>query len=221
MRRRAFLTLLGCAAAATPLAAHAQQPALPVIGFLGSGARSDWMHLLTAFHRGLSEAGFDEGRNVHIEHRWAEGQYDRLPAFAAELARRPVAVIAAASLPAALAAKAATAQVPVVFASGGDPVADGLVASLNRPGANVTGVTNFFGELGAKRLEFLREIVPARPLVAVLVNTRNPNAKARLTDVENSARAMGQPIRIFDAGTAGEIDAAFAGLVRERPAPCS
>jgi putative ABC transport system substrate-binding protein len=216
MKRRDFIWLLGGAAFAAPPAARAQQPKPAVVGFLGSGARSDWAHLVTAFHQGLSEAGFTEGQNVLVEHRWAEGRYDRLPAFAAEFSNRPVAVIAAASLPAALAAKAATTQVPVVFASGGDPVADGLVTSLNRPGANVTGVTNFFGELGAKRLELLREIAPAAALVAVLVNTRNPNANARLTDVENGARAMGQRIRTFDARTAEEIDAAFDALTRDQ-----
>jgi putative ABC transport system substrate-binding protein len=214
MKRREFISSLA-AMAAWPLATHAQQPRASVIGFLGSSARSDWAHLVTAFHRGLNEAGFAEGQNVLIEYRWADGQYERLPAFAAELAARPVALIAAASLPAALAAKAATTQVPVVFASGGDPVADGLVTSMNRPGANVTGVTNFFGELGAKRLELLREIAPTRSLVAVLVNTRNPNAKARLNDVESGARSMGQQIRIFDAQTTEQIDAAFAALVRD------
>ncbi|MEX2035777.1 MAG: ABC transporter substrate-binding protein [Xanthobacteraceae bacterium] len=215
MDRRAFVALL-VGAATWPLAARAQLAAMPVIGFLGSSAQADWAHLVAAFHRGLNEAGFIEGQNVAIEYRWANGQYDRLPAFAAEFVRRPVAVMAAASLPAALAAKAATSQIPVVLASGGATVPDGLVKTLNRPGGKVTRVTNFFGELGAKRLELLRELVPAATMIAVLINPSNPNAPARLADVQSGARAIGQQIQLFNASNASEIDAAFAEIVRRR-----
>jgi putative ABC transport system substrate-binding protein len=215
MKRREVIILLGGAAAAWPLAARAQQPAMPVVGFLGSSTQADWAHLVAAFRRGLGEAGFADGQNVAIEFRWADGQYDRLPAFAAEFVRHPVTVIAAASLPAALVAKAATSRIPVVFASGGDPVRDGLVASLNRPGGNVTGVTNFFGELGAKRLELLRELAPGAGMIAVLINPRNPNAAARLADVQAGARTAGQQIEIFKASNANEIDAAIADLTRQ------
>jgi putative ABC transport system substrate-binding protein len=214
MRRRDFIAALG-GAAAMPLAARAQQRAMPVIGFLSGGSPTDYARFLVSFRQGLKDAGFVEGQNVAIEQRWAEGRYERLPAFAAEFVKRPVTVIAAASLPAALAAKAATPQLPIVFTSGGDPVADGLVASLNRPSANLTGVSAFFGEMGAKRLELLREFIPANSTIAVLINPGNPNARTRLAEVEAGAQAVGQPIQVFNARNASEIDTAFAEVVRQ------
>ena len=217
MKRREFVTLLGGAMVAWPLVARAQQRTMPVVGFLSGGSPTDYARFLVSFRQGLHDAGFVEGENVAIEQRWAEGRYERLPAFAAEFVKRPVTVIAAASLPAALAAKAATPQLPIVFTSGGDPVADGLVASLNRPGANVTGVSAFFGEMGAKRLELLREFIPANSTIAVLINPGNPNARTRLAEVEAGAQAVGQPIQVFNARNASEIDTAFAEVVRQRP----
>jgi putative ABC transport system substrate-binding protein len=214
MRRREFITLLGGAAAAWPLAARAQQPAIPVVGFLNSASLADRTHLLAAFREGLKETGFVEGRNVAIEHRWAEYQYDRLPELAADLVRRQVAVMFAGSLPAVLAAKAATTTIPIVFTTGGDPVKDGLVASLSRPGGNVTGVTLFFGELVAKRLELLRELVPGAVVIAALLNPNNPNAAARSRDVHAAARAIGQQIHVFSANSEDEIESSFSILVK-------
>jgi putative ABC transport system substrate-binding protein len=214
MRRREFITFLGGAAAAWPLAARAQQPAIPVVGFLNSASLADRTHLLAAFREGLKETGFVEGRNVAIEHRWAEYQYDRLPELAADLVRRQVAVMFAGSLPAVLAAKAATTTIPIVFTTGGDPVKDGLVASLSRPGGNVTGVTLFFGELVAKRLELLRELVPGAVVIAALLNPNNPNAAARSRDVHAAARAIGQQIHVFSANSEDEIESSFSILVK-------
>jgi ABC-type uncharacterized transport system substrate-binding protein len=218
MRRREFITLLGGAAVAWPLAAHAQQPAMPVIGFLDPTTPDTYADRLRAFRQGLKETGYIEGENVAIEYGWAEGQFDRLPALAAELVRRRVAVIAAAGgSPSALAAKAATTTVPIVFSVSEDPVRLGLVASLARPGGNVTGINIFSGELVAKRLELLRELVPGAARVAVLVNPANvANTATTLREVEAAARVIGLQIKQLNASTSGEIDAAFANFVRER-----
>jgi putative tryptophan/tyrosine transport system substrate-binding protein len=215
MRRRDFITLLGGAAVALPLAAGAQQTGMPVIGYLAAGWRLDEA-LMAAFLHGLNEEGYTEGRDVAIEYRWAEGQYDRLPTLAAEFVNRPVAIIAAAALPAALAAKAATSTLPIVFLMGADPVQLGVVASLNRPGGNVTGVYQFFGALGGKRLELAREIVPTASTIAVLVNPSNPNKAAHLGEIQSAARATGQRIEVLEASSESEIDAAFATLTQRR-----
>ena len=221
MKRREFITLLGGAAASAvscPRVARAQQPAMPVIGFLSPTSVDGFTERLRGFRQGLKDTGYVEGETVAIEYRWAENQIDRLPALAAELVRRPVAVIAAPGAVApALAAKAATTTIPIVFAVGEDPVRLGLVASLARPGGNLTGVNFFNAELTAKRLELLRELVPAAARTAVLVNPTGSAAASTLRDVEPAARAMGLQIRIFNAVTSREIDAAFATFVRERP----
>ena len=215
MRRREFIALLG-GTAVWPLAARAQQPAMPVIGFLHSASPAERARYVAAFLQGLKETGFVEGQNVTIEYRWAESRYDRLPGLAADLVRRQVAVMFAGSFPAVLAAKAATATIPIVFTVGGDPVKDGLVASLNRPGGNVTGVSLFFGELVAKRLGLLRELVPRATVIAVLLNPDNPNAAARSADVQAAARAIGQQIHVFNANSESEIDRSFATFVQLR-----
>jgi putative tryptophan/tyrosine transport system substrate-binding protein len=215
LKRREFITLLG-GAAAWPLAARAQQPAMPVIGFLHSATPEAFADRLRAFQRGLKDAGFVEGENVAIVYRWAENQSDRLPGFAAELVRRRVAVIAANS-PAALPAKAATTTIPIVFLVAEDPVRTGLVASLARPGNNLTGVNLVSGELTAKRLELLLGLVPAVARVAVLVNPAGPSTEASLRDIEPAARGMGLQIDVLNAGTSREIDAAFATFVDRRP----
>ena len=217
MRRREFIALLGGGVAAWPLAARAQQPAMPVIGFLNTQSPDVFSYLVTGFRKGLRETGYVEGENLGIEYRWAENQYDRLPALAADLARQRVAVLAALGSAAAQAAKAATTTVPIVFAVGQDPVRFGLVASLARPGGNLTGVNFFSTELAAKRLELLRELVPGAVRVAVLVNPANPNTETILRDVEAAARAMGLQIQVCNAGTIDEIDAGFATFARERP----
>jgi putative ABC transport system substrate-binding protein len=217
MKRREFITLLS-GAAAWPLAARAQQPAMPVIGFLAPLSRDANAHRLRAFRQGLKDAGYVEGENVLIEYRGAEGQYDQLPAQAADLVRRRVGVIAAFTPAAAGAAKAATGSIPIVFAVSADPVSLGLVASLARPGGNLTGINFFVGELVAKRLELLRELLPAATRIAVLVNpTEVTNTAVTLKDVETAASAMGLQIKRLNASTSREIDAAFATFVRERP----
>ena len=213
MRRRAFITLLGGAAAAWPLAARAQQPAMPVIGFVRSTSSADSAHLVAAFRQGLKEAGFIEGQNCAIEYRWADNQFDRLRALVADLLRLPVAVIVG-NFNAALAAKAATTTVPIVFASGGDPVGDGLVASLNRPGGNVTGINFLGGELGAKRLELLRQLVPKAATIAVLVNPDRADTEADRRDVLAAARAIGQQLVVLDVGSDQNIEPAFGTIVQ-------
>ena len=218
MRRREFIALLG-GAATWPLAARAQQPAMPVIGFLNPTSLDGMDRLLRGFRQGLKETGFVEGENVAIEYRWADNEIDRLPTLAAELVRRQVAVIVATGgTPSPLAAKAATTTIPIIFNVGDDPVRRGLVASLARPGGNLTG-TNFFGaELGAKRLELLRELVPSVTHVAVLVNPADvANTETTLRDVEAAAHAMGLQIQVLNASTTRELDSAFATVVRERP----
>src|SRR5947209_8329767 len=218
MRRRQFITLLGGTAAAWPLAASAQQPAMPVIGYLNPTSIDPNANRLRGFQRGLKETGYVAGENVTMEFRWAEGQNDRLPELAAELVRRQVSVIAVFSPAAALAAKAATASIPIVFAVSEDPVRLGLVASLARPGGNATGINFFTGELTAKRLELLRELVPGAARVAVLVNPANPvNTETTLKDVEAAAGSIGLQIQVVRASTSPEIDAAFASIVHERP----
>ena len=217
MRRREFITLIG-GAAAWPLAARAQQPAMPVIGFLHPTSPDAYPDRLRAFRQGLKDTGYVEGENVAIEYRSAENQIDRLPALSAELVRRQVAVIAAIQgIAAVLAARAAGTTIPIVFNVGEDPVKLGLVASLARPGGNLTGVNFVTGELTAKRLELLRELVPAATRVAVLVNPTNPAAETTVRDVEPAARAMGLQIQVLNASTGREINAAFETFVRERP----
>ncbi len=217
MRRRDFITLLGGAAAVWPLAARAQQPA-PVIGVLNSTSPDGSTERLRGFRQGLKDTGYIEGENVAIEYRWAENQIDRLPALAAELVRRRVTVIAATNYASALAAKAATTTIPIVCIVAEDPVRLGLVASLARPGGNLTGINFFSAELTAKRLELLRELVPGAARVAVLVNPANAiTTETTLRDVESAARAMGLQIQVLNASTSREIDTAFATFVRERP----
>jgi putative ABC transport system substrate-binding protein len=219
MKRREFFTLLGGAAAAWPLAARAQQAAIPVIGFLHPASPDTFADRVRGFRQGLKETGFVEGENVAVEYRWADNQLDRLPALATELVRRQVAVIAAPGGPApASAAKAATATIPVVFLVAEDPVGLGLVASLAAPGGNLTGINFFNIELSAKRLELLRVLVPGATRVAALVNPANvSNRQTTLRDLEAAGRAMGLQIQVLNAGTSGEIDSAFATSVGERP----
>jgi putative tryptophan/tyrosine transport system substrate-binding protein len=216
MRRRAFILALG-GAAAWPVAVRAQQPAMPVIGFLHPTSVDTVADRLRAFRQGLKDTGYVEGENVITVYRWAEGQNYRLPGLADELVRRQVAVIAAFGSVAAFAAKAVTATIPIVFNVGDDPVRLGLVASLARPGGNLTGINFFNTELAAKRLELLRELVPAVTRVAVLVNPTYPDAGPSLRDVEAAAREMGLQIDVHNATTSREISAAFAALVRVRP----
>jgi putative ABC transport system substrate-binding protein len=216
VKRREFITLLGGAAAGWPLAARAQQAAMPVVGFLGLASPGPYAIYVSGFQRGLKEAGYIEDQNVAIEYRWAENQNDRLPALAADLVRRHVTVIATLAT-GAMAAKAATTTIPIVFLISGDPVRLGLVASLARPGGNSTGINLFSGELTAKRLELLREIVPHATRAFVLVNPTGPNAETTLRDVRSAAPAMNLDIQVLNASTSREISAAFDILVRERP----
>jgi putative ABC transport system substrate-binding protein len=214
MKRREFITLLG-GAVAWPLAARAQQPALPVIGFLSSETASGYAFRAAAFRQGLSESGYVEGRDVTIEYRWAEGQYDRLPALAADLVRRQVAVIAAAGTRSALAARAATTTIPIVFSAAADPVAEGLVANLARPGGNATGVNNLAMELVQKKMEKLHQMVPTATVIAALVNPTNlPLAEPATKEARAAGRTLGLNIHIIEASTERDIDAAFATLLR-------
>jgi putative ABC transport system substrate-binding protein len=219
MRRREFITLFGGAAAAWPLAARAQQqPAMPVVGFLHPASPEAFAESLRGIRQGLKETGYVEGENVAFEFRWADGQLGRLPELAADLVRRRVAVIATASPPAAFAAKEATATIPIVFGMAQDPVKLGLVTSLARPGGNLTGINFLLTELAAKRLELLREMVPAAKRLAVLVNPAQvTNTESTLQEVRAGAEAMGVQIRVLNVGTNREIDAAFAGFEHERP----
>jgi putative tryptophan/tyrosine transport system substrate-binding protein len=219
MRRREFITLLGGAAVAWPLAARAQQPGMPVIGFLAGTSPDTFADRVRAFRQGLKDTGYVEGENVAIEYRWAENQIDRLPALATDLVRRQVAVIAATGgITSAFAAKAATTVIPIVFGAGEDPVRLGLVASLARPGGNLTGINFVSTELAGKRLELLRELVPGAARIAVLVNPANSTStETTLRDVETAARSMGLHLQVLNASTSREIDAAFALFARERP----
>jgi putative ABC transport system substrate-binding protein len=217
VRRREFITLLGGAAVTWPLAASAQQPAMAVIGYLGAGSPAAGIQIMAALRQSLSEAGYVDGRNVAIESHWAEGQYDRLPGMASEMVRRQVAVIIATGGTApALAAKAATTTIPLVFSVTDDPVALGLVASLARPGGNATGVTFLLAELGAKQLGLLRELVPAATRIGLLVNPNNTTSQAQTSDVVAAASSGVATIDVVRASDSREIEAAFAALVRNR-----
>jgi putative ABC transport system substrate-binding protein len=222
VKRREFITLLGGAAATWPLGAEAQQ-ANPLVGVLHGGSAASFVPFMVAFRRGLQEEGFTEGQNVSIEYRWAENQYDRLPAMATELVQRQPAVIYAGG--SVRAAKAATSTIPIVFTTGEDPVKAGLVASLNRPGGNVTGVSLFYVELGAKRLEVLRELAPNAEVIGLLVNPRSPQGMGTNTEAEEQARdaqaaasAMGRQLILVRASSVSEIDEAFAAIVQQRAA---
>src|SRR6516225_11919061 len=219
MKRREFITLLGGAAAAWPLAARAQQPAMPVVGFINGGTADAYAPFVAAFRKGLSKTGFVEGQNVAVEYHWLEGKYDQLPALMADLVRRRVALIATpGSGPAARAAKAATSTIPIVFSVAQDPVQLGLVASLARPGGNATGLNFFSREVAAKRLRLLHDLVPKAVRVPVLLNPANTgSAEATLREVQEAAPAMGLQIQILKATTIAEINAAFASFARERP----
>jgi putative tryptophan/tyrosine transport system substrate-binding protein len=214
MRRRAFIALLG-AAATWPLAARAQQATSPVIGFIGVTSHDEWRDYVAAFHRGLNDTGYVEGRNVTMEYRWAEGRYDRLPAMASDLVGRKADVIVAIAPPAALAAKAATRTIPIVFFMGSDPVELGLVSSLSRPGGNITGVTALANAVSAKRLQMLREIVPAATADAMLVNPTNQNANRDVNEMQAAAATLGQPLIVAKASTDADIDAAFAAFPQQ------
>ena len=218
MRRREFIAALGGAAVAWPWAAHAQQPAMPVIGLLGSESLDLWASRMRAFNQGLSETGYIEGRNVAIEYRWAEGHNDRLPALAADLVRRRVTVIATpGSTPAALAAKAATSTIPIIFWIGGDAVRLGLVASMNRPEGNLTGLTTLNVVLAPKRLELLHEFIPTTSVVAILVNPTDPTITETTTrDAQVAALTLGLELRVLNASTERDLDVAFANLIQLR-----
>ena len=217
MKRREFITLLGGAAAAWPLVARAQQPAMPMIGFLNSASAQGAAKQLAAFLKGLGENGYVEGRNVAIEYRWAESQFDRLPAMMADLVHRQVAVIAATTTPAALVAKTVTTTIPIVFETGTDPLQLGLVTSLNRPGGNITGVTQLIVEVAPKRLELLHELVPTARVMGLLVNPAAPAlAQAQLRAVQSAADTLGLELQVLNASSEHDFDAAFEKLIRLR-----
>jgi ABC-type uncharacterized transport system substrate-binding protein len=217
MKRREFIALLGSAAAASPLAARAQQPAMPVVGFLGAPSAAPYARYVAAVHQGLKEVGYIEHQNVAMEYRWADGQYDRLPALAADLVSRRVAVIVPiGGAPATLAAKAATSTIPIVFNLGADPIGLGLVTNLNRPGGNITGIAMMTLEIETKRLELLHELAPASTLLAILLNPSNAQAQTQEREAQQAARVIGRQVLVLKAGTEHEIEMAFAALVRER-----
>jgi putative tryptophan/tyrosine transport system substrate-binding protein len=213
MRRREFITLVG-GAVTWPLAARAQQPSMPAIGLITTGSPAETLHLVATFREGLKEVGYVEGQNVLVEYRWAENQYDRLPALATDLVHRQVQVIVATTVASWMPAKAATSIIPIVFQGGGDPVKFGLVASLNRPGGNATGVINISAELTAKRLDVLRELLPSATLIAVLTNPNSPISEEQLRDLVVSAKDMHQETYVVDASSKRKIDEAFATAVQ-------
>jgi putative tryptophan/tyrosine transport system substrate-binding protein len=216
LQRREFIGLLGATLASWPLAARAQQTEMPVIGFLNSGSPDGYAPMVAAFRQGLKETGYVKGQNVAIEDRWAEGRYERLPAMAADLIHRQVTVIAAITTPAVLAAKAATTTIPIVFTTISDPVQIGLVASLSRPGANLTGITSLNVEIGPKRLELLHKMVPTATDIALLVNPTNPNTDTLSRNLQAAARTLGLQLHVLNASTERDIDMAFATLVQLR-----
>src|SRR5437588_9484034 len=216
MKRRDFIKAIGGSAAAWPLAARAQQPAMPVIGFLSAVSPGPFAQRVAAFHQGLNEAGYVEGRNVAIENRWAEEQYDRLPALAADLVGRQVAVLVTYTDAAALAAKAVTTTIPIVFINGGDPVRAGIVPSLNRPGDNVTGASFFGVDLAPKQLALLHEVVPNAAVIAFLMDQNVPDAVSHVPALQDASRTLGLQLIVLQIHSASDIDMAFATLVRER-----
>jgi putative ABC transport system substrate-binding protein len=217
MRRREFITLIGGAAAAWPLAAGAQQPAMPVVGFLSSLTQADSIHFDAAFRRGLSEMGYVEGRNVGIEYRWITDRYNQLPAMASDLVQHHVAMICAFGPPAVLAAKAATATIPIVFVTGADPVKFGFVASFNRPGGNITGIWNVLAALAQKRMQLVRELLPEAQVITLLVNPTSPVAEPQTRDAQAAAQALGLKLNVLNAVTENDFDPVFATLIQQRP----
>jgi putative ABC transport system substrate-binding protein len=216
MRRREFIRLFSSTVVAWPLTARAQQAAMPVIGFLNSASSESFQSLVAAFRQGLSESGYVEGQNLAIEYRWADGDYEKLPRLAADLVGRRVSAILAGGPPAVVAAKAATATIPIVFTSGGNPIELGLVSSLNQPGGNVTGVSFLLNELSAKRLELLRELVPAAASVGFLANPTRPSFQSEVKEAQQAAQALGVKLTVLNASTEAEVDAAFAEFSRQR-----